>query len=405
MVTGPADALRYADIMWAGDAASAALGMQLEQVGLGRARVSMVVRSDMVNGWDVCHGGLIASLADSTFALACNSHGTVTVASGFEIDFLEPARLGDELIADAQERVLRGAVRDLRRHRHPRLYGDRRVPRPQPLTQPSDRGELIMTDAVRIERDGAVATVILNRPERRNAMTLELKTALLEALRHLAADQGVRCVVLTGQGKGFCVGQDLAEHAELMQSADASVFSTVAEHYSPIIELLAGMAKPVIAAVNGTCAGAGLGFALACDLRVFAEDATLGTAFSGVGLTCDSGLSATLPRAVGEARARELVLLGRTFTPVEAVGWGITGEVVATADVAETAGRLAAQLAAGPTVAYAESKRLLAAGLDGTLAEALAAESEAQNGCGRTEDHRNAVRSFLAHESPTFTGR
>lgn len=108
MVTEPADAARYAGVMWAGDAASAALGMQLEQVGPGQARVSMVVRSDMVNGWDVCHGGLIASLADSTFALACNSHGTVTVASGFEIDFLEPARLGDQLIAEAQERVRRG---------------------------------------------------------------------------------------------------------------------------------------------------------------------------------------------------------------------------------------------------------------------------------------------------------
>lgn len=262
-----------------------------------------------------------------------------------------------------------------------------------------------MTDAVRIERDGAVATVILNRPERRNAMTLELKRALLDALRIVADDQAVRCVVLTGEGKGFCVGQDLAEHAELLESADASVFSTVAEHYGPIVGLLSGMAKPVIAAVNGTCVGAGLGFALACDLRVFAENATLGTAFSGVGLTCDSGLSATLPRAVGEARARELVLLGRTFTPVEAVGWGIAGEIVATTAVAETAGRLAAQLAAGPTFAYAESKRLLSAGLDGTLAEALAAESEAQNRCGATEDHHHAVRSFLAHERPTFNGR
>ncbi|SDS77976.1 enoyl-CoA hydratase/isomerase family protein [Microlunatus soli] len=262
-----------------------------------------------------------------------------------------------------------------------------------------------MTDAVRIERAGAVATVTLNRPERRNAMTLELKTALLDALRTVADDHEIRCVVLTGEGKGFCVGQDLAEHAELLQSAHASVFSTVAEHYGPIVELLSGMAKPVIAAVNGTCVGAGLGFALSCDLRIFAEDATLGTAFSGVGLTCDSGLSATLPRSVGEARARELVLLGRTFTPAEAVGWGITGEIVASSAVTETAARLAEQLAAGPTVAYAESKRLLTAGLDGTLAQALAAESTAQNRCGETEDHHNAVRSFLAREQPTFNGR
>lgn len=262
-----------------------------------------------------------------------------------------------------------------------------------------------MNDPVLIERTGAVATVIMNRPDKRNALTVELKSALLGALRQVGSDPRVRCVVLTGSGKGFCVGQDLQEHAELLDRDPPSVFNTVAEHYVPIVEVLTGMAKPVVAAVNGTCVGAGLGFALACDLRVFATDATLGTAFSGVGLTCDSGLSATLPRSVGEARARELVLLGKTFSAAEAVSWGIAGEIVPASEVGLTATALAERLAAGPTTAYAESKRLLRDGLGGSLTEALIAETAAQDRCGRTQDHRNAVHAFLAHEQPIFTGQ
>lgn len=262
-----------------------------------------------------------------------------------------------------------------------------------------------MSDPVLIERSGAVATVIMNRPDKRNALTVELKTALLGALRQVGSDPRVRCVVLTGSGKGFCVGQDLGEHAELLERDAPSVFNTVAEHYVPIVELLTGMPKPVVAAVNGTCVGAGLGFALACDLRVIAEEATLGTAFSGVGLTCDSGLSATLPRSVGEARARELVLLGTTFSAAEAVSWGIAARIVPASEVAQAAAGLAEQLAAGPTAAYAESKRLLRDGLDGSLTEALVAETAAQDRCGRTQDHRAAVHAFLVHERPTFTGQ
>lgn len=262
-----------------------------------------------------------------------------------------------------------------------------------------------MTDApVSIERDRAVATVTLARPDRRNALTRELKTALRDALQEVAADASVRAVVLTGAGSAFCVGQDLAEHAATLEADPASAFDTVAEHYSPIVTAIATMPKPVVAAVNGTCVGAGLGFALACDLRVFAAGATLGTAFSAIGLTCDSGLASTLPRAVGEARARELVLLGRNFTPEEAVGWGIAGQIVPPDEVAAAAAELAVRLAAGPTVAYAESKRLLAGAFDRTLAATLAAEGAGQTRCGATRDHAGAVAAFLKRERPTFAG-
>jgi 2-(1,2-epoxy-1,2-dihydrophenyl)acetyl-CoA isomerase len=159
-----------------------------------------------------------------------------------------------------------------------------------------------------------------------------------------------------------------------------------------------------VAAVNGTCVGAGLGFALACDVRVFAAGATLGTAFSAIGLTCDSGLASTLPRAVGEARARELVLLGRSFTPEEAVAWGIAGEVVPAEEVAATAAKIAARLGAGPTLAYAESKQLLAEAFDRPLAKTLAAEGKSQARCGETADHQGAVTAFLNRERPTFAG-
>lgn len=263
-----------------------------------------------------------------------------------------------------------------------------------------------MTDQpVLLGRAAQVATITLNRPGQRNALTTDLKEALVAALEEVADDTDVRAVVLTGAGPAFCVGQDLGEHAHALEDDAEKAFETVALHYAPIVTALATMPKPVVAAVNGTCVGAGLGFALACDLRVFAASATLGTAFSAIGLTCDSGLASTLPRAVGEARAKELVLLGRNFTPEEAVEWGISGQIVPAAEVASAAAATAARLAAGPTVAYAESKRLLATGLDRSLTDMLGEEAVAQTRCGRTEDHAGAVAAFLAREKPEFSGR
>ena len=260
---------------------------------------------------------------------------------------------------------------------------------------------------VRVEYDGAVASVVLDDPEARNALTAVSKVALRDALQAVAADPEVRAVVLTGSGKAFCVGQHLGEHATALEEGGSeAAFATVAEHYAPIVRALTEMPKPVVAAVNGACVGAGLGFALACDLRVLAAGAVLSTAFSGIGLTCDSGLSATLVRAVGEARARRLVLLGETFTAEDAVAWGIEGQVVDPDAVVGTARDLAARLAAGPTLAYAESKRLLAAAAAGaSLADVLAAEGAAQTRLGATEDHRNAVAAFLGKRRAEFTGR
>ena len=258
---------------------------------------------------------------------------------------------------------------------------------------------------VLIERRDAVATVTINRPERRNSLNAAVKDALRDALADVAADTGVRAVVLTGAGEHFCAGQDLKEHADGLGAGAASAFSTVADHYAPIVRTLAGMPKPVIAAVEGNCVGAGLGFALACDLRVIASDATLATAFSSIGLTCDSGLSHTLPRAVGDARARRLVLLAEPFGAAQAVEWGIDADVCEPGGSLAAATRLAERLAAGPTSAYAETKRLLAETWGRDLDATLAAEGAAQTRAGSTEDHSAAVTAFLSKERPVFAGR
>lgn len=261
--------------------------------------------------------------------------------------------------------------------------------------------------AVLVEKDGAdpaVAVLTLNRPDRRNALTRELKEALVAAVAEVGSDTSVRAVVLTGAGKSFCVGQDLAEHAEALRADAATSFDTVGEHYNPIVRGLAGMPKPVVAAVNGGCVGAGLGFALACDLRVAAEGATFATAFAGIGLTADSGLSASLVHSLGAARATELLMLGESFTAEEARQWGLVRDVVPPAEVRDAALGLARRLAAGPTAAYAEIKRALAIGAVSPLDETLAAEGAAQARLGRTRDHANAVEAFLGKRRPTFEG-
>ena len=262
-----------------------------------------------------------------------------------------------------------------------------------------------MTDPVLVTRDGAVATIQLNRAEAMNSLTVDAKVALREACQSVAQDTSVRAVVLTGSGRAFCAGQDLREHAEQLDAAGPSTLNTVEEHFNPIVTSLTTMPKPVIAAINGTAAGAGLGLALACDFRIAAEGIRFTTAFAGIGLTADSGLSWSLPRAIGAARATALLLLSEPFTVEQALEMGLVNLVVPadrfTAAVQELAGRFAA----GPTAAYAAIKESVAFGASASLPDALAKEAELQMRAGATADHRNAVKSFVAKEKPTFTGQ
>jgi 2-(1,2-epoxy-1,2-dihydrophenyl)acetyl-CoA isomerase len=250
---------------------------------------------------------------------------------------------------------------------------------------------------VRLGRDGSVATITMTGI----ALTVALKTALRDAIDEVSADSSIRAVVLTGSGKAFSAGQDLGEHAAALRGDAATALDTVSQHYNPIVLGLARMPKPVVASINGLCFGAGLGFALACDVRIASSSARFGTAFTGIGLSLDSGLSVTLPRAVGAARASELVLLPSPFTAADALSWGLVGQVVSPEELATATAALASRLADGPTLAYAEAKRALSVSLD----QALADEGAAQARLGTTEDHRNAVEAFVAKETPKFQGR
>jgi len=262
-----------------------------------------------------------------------------------------------------------------------------------------------VSDLVQLERTGAVATITLHRPEGMNALTLEVKTALLEAVAAVRDDVAVRALVLTGSGRAFCVGQDLREHAALLEAGDPAPLSTVREHYNPLVTMLHELPIPTIAAINGTAAGAGLGIACALDLRIGATGARYTTAFAGIGLTADSGLSWTLPRLVGAGRAQALLLLAEPFTTEQALDMGLLNAVVAPEKVLPAALELATRLAAGPTAAYGLIKESVRYAAGATLVEALAREEDCQARAGRTTDHADAVRSFLAKQPPVFQGR
>jgi 2-(1,2-epoxy-1,2-dihydrophenyl)acetyl-CoA isomerase len=253
--------------------------------------------------------------------------------------------------------------------------------------------------------EDAVATVVLNRPEAMNALDTELKEQLLAALQQVADDPDVRCVVLTGSGRAFCVGQDLKEHVRSLRSGSPALAATVTEHYNPIVTLLATMNKPVIAALNGVAAGAGASFAFAADLRILVDSAGINLAFAAIALSCDSGASWALPRLVGTARAKELLLLPRTIPAPECLGLGLVTEVVAAEDLEATVRALAATLAAGPTLAYGSIRRAVAFSASHSLEESLGNEAGLMSLTGASEDHQAAVAAFFAQEKPVFTGR
>jgi 2-(1,2-epoxy-1,2-dihydrophenyl)acetyl-CoA isomerase len=252
--------------------------------------------------------------------------------------------------------------------------------------------------------DTAVATITLDRPDALNALSVELKLALLEALGRASSDDTVRAVVLTGAGRAFCVGQDLREHADALAAGDRAL-DTVREHYNPIVRAITELPKPVIAAVNGAAAGAGASLAFACDFRLAADTASFLMAFARVGLGPDTGASWTLPRLVGLGRATAMLMLAEPVAAAQALEMGLVNAVLPPADLAPAAAELAARLAAGPTVAYAGIKHALGVAASSDLATALETEAEVQARCGDTSDHRNATAAFLAKRQPVFEGR
>ncbi len=264
-----------------------------------------------------------------------------------------------------------------------------------------------MTSPVLLDLTEGVATITLNRPEAMNSLDVATKQALLETVRAVAEDPAARCVVLTGTGRAFCVGQDLKEHIELLHGGSSEqLFTTVDEHYNPIVTAIATMPKPVIAAVNGVAAGAGASLAFACDLRYLAEEGGFNLAFANVALSCDTGASYHLQRLVGRAKAIELLYFPRTLTAEESLELGLATSVVAgDDDLGTVVGEVAARLAAGPTVALGAMRRSVAYAAGHSFEEALGFESRMMTETGATEDHAAAVAAFIAKERPTFHGR
>lgn len=257
-------------------------------------------------------------------------------------------------------------------------------------------------DGVGYRLDAGVAIIELRRP----ALDVALRGGLLAAVRQVGSDgTAVRAVLLTAQGKHFCVGQDLKEHAGALETEPESAFACVRDEYNPLVEALHALTQPVVVAVEGACVGAGLGLALCADVRVAGEGARFATAFTGIGLAADSGLSGALARAVGPSRAAGLMLLGDRFGAEEAERWGMVHRVVPDGAAAAEGLALAKRLAAGPTAAYSEVKALLRDAPGASLATVLEREAAAQERLGATRDHRAAVEAFLGRAEPSFEGR
>ncbi|MEV5964215.1 enoyl-CoA hydratase-related protein [Kribbella sp. NPDC051952] len=263
-----------------------------------------------------------------------------------------------------------------------------------------------MSDSVIYAVADGVATITLNRPDAMNSLDIATKVLLRDTVQAAAEDDAVRVVVLTGTGRAFCVGQDLKEHIGLLEANDtAALWSTVPDHYAPIALALAEMPKPVIAAVNGVAAGAGASMAFACDFRVVADTAGFNLAFTGIALSCDTGISWTLPRLIGHAKAVELLYFPRTIPAAESLELGLATTVVPAAELPSAVAELAGKLAVGPTVAYGAVRQSLAYSATHPLADSLAFEAGKMQLTGDTADHRNAVASFVAKQKPTFEGR
>jgi 2-(1,2-epoxy-1,2-dihydrophenyl)acetyl-CoA isomerase len=253
---------------------------------------------------------------------------------------------------------------------------------------------------LRAEDAAGVRTLTLDRPEALNALDRELKEVLLAAVRGAARDAHVRAVVLTGAGRAFCAGQDLRERNE----GAPSLADELRERYVPLIMAIRRLEKPIVAAVNGVAAGAGFSLALACDLRVMAEGATLVASFGRIGLVPDSGMSWFLPRLVGPARAAEILMLSDPIDAARAERIGLADRVVPAGTAVAEAQALAARLAEGAPRAQALTRRALAYAQEHDLEATLEFETQLQDVAGRTADHAEGLRAFAEKRPPRFTG-
>jgi 2-(1,2-epoxy-1,2-dihydrophenyl)acetyl-CoA isomerase len=259
------------------------------------------------------------------------------------------------------------------------------------------------TVLLRVDDDG-VAWITLNRPDRLNAFAGDMRDRLHDALDRAASSADVRVIVITGAGRGFCTGADVEVMSDLLQRGDDATFETLVHAGMRVIRRLQSVEQPVIAAVNGPAAGAGASLALACDVRVASEKASIGITFNRIGLHPDWGATHTLPRLVGPGRAAELVMSGRMVDAREAERIGLFERVFADDWFEDEVRKMAKELAAKPPLALKLAKQTLASSLDSGLDEILAAEGERQLRCFRSADAKEGIAAFNEKRKPAFRG-
>jgi 2-(1,2-epoxy-1,2-dihydrophenyl)acetyl-CoA isomerase len=259
-------------------------------------------------------------------------------------------------------------------------------------------------ETVLYEKDGGVAKISLNRPEKLNAFDATMHEDLYSALEGAAGDEEIRCIVLRGEGRGFSAGADLAEVVR-EADGDPDLGAYLRNTYSRLVKLMVSIEKPIVAALHGPVYGAGVGIALACDLRIAAESAKFSVAFIKIGLMPDAGVTFFLPRVIGLGRAMQMSMLGDVVDAEEAYRIGLVNALVSDEDLEGEAQKLAEHLAAMPTAALGTIKHALYSSFESDLESALEHEAEGQTFCGYTHDHKEGVAAFFEKRTPGFTGK
>jgi 2-(1,2-epoxy-1,2-dihydrophenyl)acetyl-CoA isomerase len=258
-------------------------------------------------------------------------------------------------------------------------------------------------ETILYETQAGVATITLNRPDSLNAFNDQMIAECRDAFKQAGRDPGVRCIVITGNGRAFSSGQDLKDVRS--REGEFSIGEHLRHGYNKLVSQMIALEKPIVAGVNGIAAGAGCGVALAADLRIASEKASFMLAFSRVGLIPDSGSTWTLPRLIGYSRAYEMAITADRIPAEKALSWGMVNEVVPAEQLLEVVAAWAGTLATGPTLAYGLTKRAMRRADGQTLDEALAYESHIQEIAGRSQDSKEGVQAFIDKREPEFKGK